>query len=102
VIGASGFVGSRVARQLVDRGDDMRVLIRPTSSTKAIDDLAKKRGPPAVAVCIQNLAHRAEAGPWQGRSRPRGKADRDLGWQPEPIHDSIRRAAKVYLANRPK
>ena len=39
VIGASGFVGSHVTRQLADRGDDVRVLIRRTSSTKAIDDL---------------------------------------------------------------
>lgn len=39
VIGASGFVGSHVTRQLVDRGDDVRVLIRRTSSTKAIEDL---------------------------------------------------------------
>jgi len=39
VIGASGFVGSHVTRQLVDRGDDVRVLIRRTSSTKAFDDL---------------------------------------------------------------
>jgi hypothetical protein len=28
VIGASGFLGSHVTRQLVDRGDDVRVLIR--------------------------------------------------------------------------
>jgi dihydroflavonol-4-reductase len=39
VIGASGFLGSHVTRQLVDRGDDVRVLIRQTSSTKAIEDL---------------------------------------------------------------
>lgn len=39
VIGASGFVGSHVTRQLVDRGDDVRVLIRRSSSTKAIEDL---------------------------------------------------------------
>ena len=39
VIGASGFLGSHVTRQLVDRGDDVRVLIRRTSSTKAIEDL---------------------------------------------------------------
>jgi dihydroflavonol-4-reductase len=39
VIGASGFLGSHVTRQLVDRGDDVRVLIRRTSSTKAIGDL---------------------------------------------------------------
>ena len=39
VIGASGFLGSHVTRQLVQRGDDVRVLIRPTSSTKALDEL---------------------------------------------------------------
>lgn len=39
VIGASGFLGSHVARQLTQRGDDVRVLIRPTSSTVALEDL---------------------------------------------------------------
>jgi dihydroflavonol-4-reductase len=39
VMGASGFLGSHVTRQLVDRGDDVRVLIRRTSPTKGIEDL---------------------------------------------------------------
>ena len=40
VIGASGFLGSHVARELVARGDgDVRVLIRTTSSTRGIADL---------------------------------------------------------------
>jgi dihydroflavonol-4-reductase len=39
VIGASGFVGSHVTRQLVERGDDVRVMVRKTSSTAAISDL---------------------------------------------------------------
>ncbi|MDV3124507.1 NAD-dependent epimerase/dehydratase family protein [Mycobacterium sp. 21AC1] len=39
VIGASGFLGSHVARQLVERGESVRVLLRRTSSTKAVDDL---------------------------------------------------------------
>ena len=39
VMGASGFVGSHVTRQLVARGDDVRVLLRQTSPTKGIDDL---------------------------------------------------------------
>jgi dihydroflavonol-4-reductase len=43
VIGASGFVGSHVTRQLVERGDDVRVLLRRTSSTAAIDDLDVER-----------------------------------------------------------
>ncbi|RAV10093.1 NAD-dependent dehydratase [Mycolicibacterium sp. GF69] len=39
VIGSSGFLGSHVTKQLVSRGDDVRVLIRPTSSTRGIDGL---------------------------------------------------------------
>lgn len=39
MIGASGFLGSHVTKQLVARGDDVRVLIRTTSSTRAIDGL---------------------------------------------------------------
>jgi dihydroflavonol-4-reductase len=39
VIGASGFLGSHVTRQHVDCGDDVRVLLRRTSSTKATEDL---------------------------------------------------------------
>jgi dihydroflavonol-4-reductase len=39
VMGASGFVGSHVTRQLVERGDDVRVYLRKSSSTVAIDDL---------------------------------------------------------------
>ncbi|MDT5267294.1 MAG: hypothetical protein QOI90_3920, partial [Mycobacterium sp.] len=39
VIGASGFLGSHVTRQLVQRGDDVRVLVRRTSSTAALEGL---------------------------------------------------------------
>jgi nucleoside-diphosphate-sugar epimerase len=39
VIGASGFLGSHVTRQLVAAGADVRVMLRRTSSTKGIDDL---------------------------------------------------------------
>jgi dihydroflavonol-4-reductase len=39
VIGASGFLGSHVVKKLVDRGDDVRVLLRSTSSTRAIAGL---------------------------------------------------------------
>jgi nucleoside-diphosphate-sugar epimerase len=28
------------------------------------------------------------------------KAERELGWRPEPIHDSVRRAAQFFLENR--
>lgn len=39
VIGASGFLGSHVVRQLTGAGEDVRVMIRTTSSTRAIDGL---------------------------------------------------------------
>lgn len=43
VIGASGFLGSHVTRQLVERGERVRVLLRRTSSTVALDDLDVER-----------------------------------------------------------
>lgn len=43
VIGASGFLGSHVTRLLVERGEDVRVLIRRTSSTRGIDGLPVER-----------------------------------------------------------
>jgi dihydroflavonol-4-reductase len=43
VIGASGFLGSHVTRQLVAAGADVRVMLRRTSSTKGIDDLDIER-----------------------------------------------------------
>jgi nucleoside-diphosphate-sugar epimerase len=42
-MGASGFVGSHVTRKLVERGDDVRVYLRKSSSTVAIDDLDVER-----------------------------------------------------------
>ncbi|OBE97102.1 NAD-dependent epimerase/dehydratase family protein [Mycobacterium sp. 852002-10029_SCH5224772] len=43
VIGASGFLGSHVTRQLVAAGEDVRVMLRRTSSTAGIDDLEVER-----------------------------------------------------------
>ncbi len=42
-MGASGFVGSHVTRKLVERGDDVRVYLRKSSSTVAIHDLDVER-----------------------------------------------------------
>jgi dihydroflavonol-4-reductase len=39
VTGASGFLGSHIARQLVARGESVRVLLRPSSQNRAIADL---------------------------------------------------------------
>jgi len=40
VTGAAGFLGSHVARQLVTRGETVRVLVRASSSNRAISDLS--------------------------------------------------------------
>src|SRR5260370_25319727 len=40
VPGPSGFLGSHVACELVARGDDVRVLLRPSSHNRAISDLS--------------------------------------------------------------
>src|SRR2546430_11104293 len=37
--GATGFVGSHVARALAEHGADVRLLVRPNSNTKNIADL---------------------------------------------------------------
>jgi dihydroflavonol-4-reductase len=43
VMGASGFLGSHVTQQLVERGEDVRVWVRPSSSTRAFAALAVQR-----------------------------------------------------------
>src|SRR5581483_6603361 len=43
VIGANGFLGSHVTRQLVADGADVRVMVRPTANTRSIDDLTVTR-----------------------------------------------------------
>ena len=43
VTGASGFLGSHVARLLTERGEKVRLLLRSTSQTKLIDGLPAER-----------------------------------------------------------
>lgn len=43
VVGANGFFGSHITRQLVEAGRQVRVLVRRTSNTAAIDGLAVER-----------------------------------------------------------
>ena len=43
VIGANGFLGSHVTRQLVASGADVRVMVRKGAKTMGIDDLAVQR-----------------------------------------------------------
>jgi len=43
VLGANGFLGSHVTRQLVESGRDVRALVRRTSDTRALDGIAVER-----------------------------------------------------------
>jgi len=43
VTGATGFVGSHVARALAERGADLRLLVRSNSNPKNIQDLPGDR-----------------------------------------------------------
>jgi dihydroflavonol-4-reductase len=43
VLGASGFLGSHTTRALAEAGRDLRILVRKSSDTRAIDDLELER-----------------------------------------------------------
>ncbi len=43
VTGATGFIGSQVARRLAERGDDVRVTTRKHSRAEAIEGLECER-----------------------------------------------------------
>ena len=43
VTGATGFLGSHVARLLVQQGTAVRLLVRPASSTRLVEDLPAER-----------------------------------------------------------
>src|SRR5579884_1565079 len=43
VTGASGFLGSHVARLLAEKGEHVRVLLRPSSPTKLLEGVGVER-----------------------------------------------------------
>ncbi|MBI1750603.1 MAG: NAD-dependent epimerase/dehydratase family protein [Acidobacteria bacterium] len=63
VTGATGFVGSHVARLLLARGDSVRVLVRPSSDLRAIEGLAAERvfgdlrDPATLPAGMQGIQH---------------------------------------------
>jgi len=63
VTGASGFLGSHVARELVSRGEDVRVLMRPSSTNRAISDLSLEyvtgdlRDPPSLDRAVAGVQY---------------------------------------------
>ncbi|TAM82585.1 MAG: NAD-dependent epimerase/dehydratase family protein [Acidobacteria bacterium] len=61
VTGASGFVGSHVARMLVDRGEKIRVLVRPQSNLVALEGVPVEkvdgdlRDPESLACAVEGV-----------------------------------------------
>lgn len=43
ITGATGFIGSHIARKLVERGEKVKILLRKTSRTSNIDDIEAER-----------------------------------------------------------
>ena len=62
--GATGFLGSHVARVLAEQGAELRLLVRPTSNLKNLEGLnsGKRRPKPRRAICAIRL-------PWRRRWR---------------------------------
>ena len=63
VTGASGFLGSHIARELVSRGEDVRVLMRPSSTNRAVGDLSLEyvtgdlRDPPSLERAVAGVQY---------------------------------------------
>jgi dihydroflavonol-4-reductase len=60
VTGATGFVGSHVARALAQQGAELRLLVRPTSRTENIDSLDGERV--TGDLCDAELLRKAMSG----------------------------------------
>jgi dihydroflavonol-4-reductase len=52
VTGATGFLGSHVARALAGRGENVRVLVRPSSNLRALDGLDVQRFTGDLRNCV--------------------------------------------------
>ena len=57
VIGANGFLGSHVTRQLVTGGAAVRVMVRPGANTVGIDDLQVTR--PALGYALNGVGYQS-------------------------------------------
>ncbi len=63
VTGASGFVGSRLVKKLIDRGEKVKAFVRPSSSLKQLSGYPSTRFKLAYGdITIGNTVYRALAG----------------------------------------
>jgi dihydroflavonol-4-reductase len=97
VTGASGFIGSRLVRNLVERGDDVKCFIRPTASRSALKGL-----PVEIVegdITIEHTVYRALA----GCDRVYHVAAAYKMWDPDPakiLEPAIRGTREVLSAIR--
>jgi len=93
VTGASGFIGARLVRALVERGEDVKCLVRPTASRKHL-----KKLPVEVVdgdITIEHTVYRALA----GCDRVYHVAAAYKMWDPDPakIMDPAVRGTRTVL-----
>ena len=94
VTGATGLVGNNVVRLLLDRGQQVRVLVRSSSSLKALDGLNVK----TVSGDVTNLADVERA--FDGVSRAiHCAAEVYIGWQRGPQQQAINVEGTRHVAD---
>ncbi|MCH7485005.1 MAG: NAD-dependent epimerase/dehydratase family protein, partial [Chloroflexi bacterium] len=82
VTGATGFLGSHIADSLIERGDSVRALVRPTSDTSYLEsratefvvgDITEPDSLPAALSGVEVVYHAAanvsDWGPWSDFKR---------------------------------
>ena len=81
VTGATGFLGSHIANRLIERGDSVRALVRPTSDTSYLEsrgelvvgDITETDSLPAALASVEVVYHAAanvsDWGPWSDFKR---------------------------------
>ena len=67
VTGATGFVGSHVARKLVSQGADVHILVRPTSNLWRLNDII-----PKISLHWGDLADKGSVGKIMSMLKPKG------------------------------
>lgn len=76
VVGATGQVGGRVARRLLERGEDVRILVRPGSDATALIDAGAKpvsgdlKDPTSLVEAMEGVARVVTTANSAGRTPP--------------------------------